>query len=90
MVRITRVPGTDGVTRLHVAGRVAGDGATELGMSCDAYLVGRHPLVVDVSDVSFVDEAGLHILKRVVHRGGLLTGCSPFLSEMLDERREER
>ena len=83
MVRITRVAGTDGVARLHIEGRLTGDGVKELAASCEAYLAARHPLLLDVGDVTFVDREGLDLLEAVVRRGAVLTGCSPFLREML-------
>ena len=83
MMRITRVPGTDGVARLHIEGRVTGDGVKELAASCEAYLAARHPLLLDLSDVTFVDEEGLRVLHGVADRGAALQGCSPFLDEML-------
>ena len=83
MMRITRVAGTDGVARLHIEGRLMGDGVKELAASCEAYLAARHPLLLDVADVTFVDREGLGLLEAVVRRGAALGGCSPFLREML-------
>ena len=83
MMRITRVPGTDGVARLSIEGRLAGVEVTELTTSCEAYLGSRHPLLLDLSGVTFVDAHGLGQLHAVAQRGAVLTGCSPFLREML-------
>src|SRR5207245_10965725 len=83
MMRITRVPGTDGVARLSIEGRLAGVEVTELTTSCEAYLGSRHPLLLDLSGVTFVDAHGLGLLHAVAQRGAVLTGCSPFLREML-------
>jgi len=83
MMRITRVPGTDGVARLSVEGRLAEIEVTELATSCEAYLAARHPLLLDLSGVTFVDAQGLGLLHAVAQRGAVLTGCSPFLREML-------
>src|SRR5437879_3505751 len=54
MMRITRVPGTDGVARLSIEGRLAEAEVTELATSCEAYLAARHPLLLDLSGVTFV------------------------------------
>ncbi len=89
MIRITRVQGTDGVARLHVEGQLTGDGVRELGASCAAYLAARHPLLLDLADVNFISASGVDLLKRVVRRGGALSGCSPFLREMLRDHPEE-
>ncbi len=83
MMRITRVPGTDGVARLSVEGRLAGIDVTELAASCEAHLGARHPLLLDLSGVTFVDAQALGVLHAVAQRGVVLTGCSPFLREML-------
>jgi len=88
-MRITRVQGTDGVARLHIEGRLSADGVTELGACCEAYLAARHPLLLDLTDVTFIASDGVDLLNRVVRRGGALTGCSPFLREMLREHPEE-
>src|SRR5438094_3550842 len=86
MMRITRVPGT-GVARLHVEGRLMGDGVGELAASCEAYLAARQPLLLDVADVTFVDREGLDLLEAVVGRGAVLTRCSPFLDDLLRDHR---
>jgi anti-anti-sigma regulatory factor len=83
MMRITRVPGTDGVARLSIEGRLAEAEVTELATSCEAYLAARHPLLLDLSGVTFVDAQALGLLHAVAQRGAVLTGCSPFLREML-------
>ena len=63
------------------------DAVKELAASCDAYLAARHPLLLDVADVTFVDREGLGLLEAVVRRGAALTGCSPFLDELLRDHR---
>jgi len=87
MMRITRVPGTDGVTRLHIEGRLTGDAVPELAACCEAYLAVRQPLLLDVAGVTFVDQEGLGLLETVVRRGAALTRCSPFLDELLRDHR---
>ncbi|TMA91794.1 MAG: STAS domain-containing protein [Deltaproteobacteria bacterium] len=87
MMRITRVPGTDGVARLHIEGRLTGDGVKELASSCEAYLALRHPLLLDLADVTFVDREGVGVLEWAVRSGAALAGCSPFLNELLREHR---
>src|SRR5439155_16407340 len=62
MMRITRVPGTDGVARLSVEGRLAGSEVTELATSFEAYLAARQPRLLDLSGVSFIDAQGLGLL----------------------------
>ncbi len=82
-MRITRVAGTDGVARLSIEGRLTEAEVTELATSCEAYLAARHPLLLDLSGVTFVDAQALGVLHAVAQRGAVLTGCSPFLREML-------
>ena len=89
MMRITRVAGTDGVARLHIEGRLAGVEVSELAASCEAYLAARLPLLLDLSGVTFVDAEGLRLLQAAGRRGAALTGCSPFLGEMLRMRARE-
>src|SRR5437016_12398701 len=89
MMRITRVPGTDGVARFSVEGRLAGVEVTELATSCEAYLAARHPLLLDLSGVTFVDAQALGLLHAVAQRGAVFTGCSPFLREMLGSPKEK-
>src|SRR6266581_1734807 len=83
MMRITRVPGTDGVARLSVEGGLAEIEGTELATSCEAYLGARHPLLLYLSGVTFVDAQGLGLLHAAAQRGAVLTGCSPLLRRML-------
>jgi ABC-type transporter Mla MlaB component len=84
MLRITRREGADGAARLHVEGRLGGDGVHELAVSCEAHLAARQPLVLELQDVTFVDGNGLGLLHEVRRRGAVLE-CSPFLGEMLSE-----
>ena len=68
-------------TTLMVSGRLVGPWIAELGRSF--VVVTDRPVVVDVSDVSFVASDGVALLLRIVERGGTLRGCPAYLEPQL-------
>ena len=64
MLRITVVPSSAEEVRLRVEGRVIGGWVEELRRTCDVHaLYDGIRLTLDLADVSFVDAAGIELLK---------------------------
>ena len=72
--------------RLRVEGRVGGRWVEELRKSCDLQALDDGiRLTLDLADVSFVDAAGLDLLKELRSRCVTLLSPSPFVAEQLKD-----
>jgi len=87
MLRITRNDLEGGITTLHLEGRVTEHELETLRQSCGECLREGRDLVLNFSGVFFVDLAGAAAIRDLEAHGAvlLLTGCSPFVSELLKE-----
>lgn len=84
MLRITVVESSSEAVRLRVEGRVTGRWVEELHRSCDTQgLYDGIRLTLDLADVSFVDAAGIELLKTLRSRCVTLLSPSPFVTEQL-------
>ena len=83
MFRITRNDRPE-ATFLKVEGRIVGDDSALLERECRSLLAGGFPLRLDLSEVRFVDLAGVAML-RALRRDGLgIDGWTPLVREVLD------
>ena len=86
MLRITVVESSSEAIRLRVEGRVTGRWVEELRRSCDLHALSDGiPLILDLADVSFVDPAGIELLKELRGRCVTLLSPSPFVAEQLKD-----
>jgi anti-anti-sigma regulatory factor len=84
MLRITVVESSSEAVRLRVEGRVTGGWVEELRRSCDLQALSDGiRLTLDLADVSFVDPAGIELLKELRGRCVILLSPSPFVAEQL-------
>jgi anti-anti-sigma regulatory factor len=87
VLRIQLLDLQDGTATLQLAGRVAGPWVGELSRSCDRLLRVGGPLTVDLLEVTFVDRAGVELLRDLRGRQVALVNCSPFVAEQLKASR---
>ena len=71
-------------TVLGVQGWITGAGVTLLEQAVAAHQQPRRRLVLKLSAVRFVDEAGLALLRRWTGEGIALRGGSPFVRKLLE------
>jgi anti-anti-sigma regulatory factor len=90
MLRIRAIAGEGEVARLLVEGRLTRQTVGELERECDSYLSRSGAVWLDLSQLTFADEAGVIALRRLAQKGALLSECSAFLSWLLDDREEKR
>ena len=84
MLRVTVVESSGEAVRLRVEGRVTDRGVEELRRSCDVHALDDGiRLTLDLTDVSFVDAAGIELLKELRSRCVTLLSPSPFVAAQL-------
>ncbi len=88
MLRIEFVDGPSDATTLRLEGRVIGPWVDELRRVCERALASGGTLTLDLGDVSFVDRAGVRLLKSLTGRDVMLLNGSGFVGEQL--KAEER
>ena len=87
-MRVTSIAGVDGVTTLHVEGRLTSQNVEELRMACEAVFTRQVSLALDVAALQFVDPAGIARLHALEDHGVTIGGCSPFIAELLRDREQ--
>ena len=84
MLRITVVESSRKAVRLRVEGRVTDRWVEELRRTCDLHALGDGiRLTLDLADVSFVDAAGIELLKELRNRLVILLRPSSLVAEQL-------
>lgn len=87
MLRITRTDHED-TTTLLLEGRLTRQERSALDEVCAACLFDRRALVLDLAGIGFVDAAGAAALRAWRARRIELTGCSPYVRELLQGEHE--
>jgi hypothetical protein len=86
MLRITVVESSRSAVSLRVEGRITGPWVEELRTACDVHTSPDEvQLSLELADVSFVDGAGIVLLKELRTRGVGLLRATPYLAEQLKE-----
>jgi ABC-type transporter Mla MlaB component len=87
MLRIA--PVDDGTSRaipaLKLEGKLLGPWVIELSHARDELHVPPDALCLNLTEVSFIDSAGLELLRNLIRQGATITGCSGFIEELLNE-----
>jgi anti-anti-sigma regulatory factor len=82
MLRIERVDKGSDVT-FRATGRLAGPWVAELEKALSDHL-NDAPLLIDLTDVSFVDRAGIALLRMLRSRTHVKLRCSAFVAEQIN------
>ena len=85
MLRITPIESGKKQLVLQLEGRVSGPWVSELSDVCEEAVRKGIALVLNLAEVSFLDSAGVDLLKKYEHRGAELTQCSIFVREQLKD-----
>jgi ABC-type transporter Mla MlaB component len=83
MLRITHINGLDSSTTLKLEGKLVGPWVMELARSWRELPAARESMHLDLSAVTFVDGAGLALLRNLLAAGARLAACSGLVSELL-------
>ncbi len=68
---------------LQLEGQVVGPWVEELRRSCEAILSAGDKLILDLSEVSFLDRDGIDLVRSLTNRNVALLNCSRFVVEQL-------
>ena len=84
MLRITPISTTNGSHRLKVEGRLAGAFVEELAWAAAAARTQSAAVVIDLADVTFVDQRGAELLRSLRTVGMDLVDCSQFVQTLMN------
>lgn len=83
MLRITQVSEDSDTVCLKVEGRVIGDWSSELDRTCEDCLSRNRRIILDMSDVTYIDRQGVDALKRILGNNVQLTDATLLLQALL-------
>ena len=69
-------------TVVCIAGRLSGVSVAQLRKACDPI---EGAFVLDLSNLLFADDAGIHAIRAIVDKGAQVSGASPFVQLLLDD-----
>jgi hypothetical protein len=82
MLRIAELE-SDALSTLRVEGKIVGPWVREIEASCSLALARGGRVALDLALVSFVDAAGLAVVRELSKRGVTIVRCSPFVAAQL-------
>jgi anti-anti-sigma regulatory factor len=83
MLRIERVDEGAGTATVRATGRLAGPWVAELEKALSDHDP-ADPVVIDLTEVSFVDRAGIAFLRMLKRRSLVNLRCSAFVAEQIN------
>ena len=84
VLRITKIRETLSSATLRVEGRVASEWVSVLEAESLRWLGEKRTVVLDFSDVSFIDGRGVETLRRIHSKHLRIVNCPPLLAELLN------
>jgi anti-anti-sigma regulatory factor len=83
MLKITRIEGRDSSLTFKLEGRLLEPWVSEVLNVCTARGFRARDTSLDLSGVTFVDQAGARLLRDLVRRGIGISATSGFVTELL-------
>ena len=83
MFRITPMSDDGQTVHLKVEGRVVGDWVPELDQVCGSWLSQKKKVILDFSDVTFIDRRGMNALKRLLGERVQIMGARLMIQALL-------
>lgn len=87
MLRISIATRSDGSPALLIEGAITDDDVVVLDDACRERLNGSERLTLDLTHVTYLDDAALYYLQALRARGADVVSDSPFISELLRTER---
>lgn len=88
MLRITKIFESAEAVTLKVEGRIVTDWVTVLEQESLALLQQKQQVSLDFSEVGFIDNHGVEMLKRIASEKLRCLNCPPLIEEILKETEE--
>lgn len=84
MLRVTVIEASGNAVKLRVEGRIASSWIAELRQACEIHAARDGTrLFLELGDISFVDDAGVALLRELLNRGVTFIHITPFVAERL-------
>jgi anti-anti-sigma regulatory factor len=83
MLRISPLPKPPHGIELKLEGKLREPWLAELRVELTSLRAARTPLCLELSAVTFVDDAGIQLLKSLIADGVEVAGCSDFVANLL-------
>ncbi len=83
MLRITKVDESPTLVTMKLEGKIASDWISLLEGECLSVLQEKRKVVLDFSDVRFVDGGGVEMLGRMAAEDILMINCSAPIEDLL-------
>jgi anti-anti-sigma regulatory factor len=80
MLKITQIDDQDSIQTLRLEGKLMAPWVAEVLNACTTDIA---PIRLDLSGLTFVDRAGVKLLKDLLRRGIAVSACSGFVAELL-------
>jgi hypothetical protein len=83
MLKITQIGGQDSTQTFRLEGKLLGPWVAEVLDVCRSRDGRSSQRSLDLSGLTFVDQAGAELLKDLIRRGITVSACSGFVAELL-------
>jgi len=84
MLRITKVAEDSSTVTMKLEGKLASDWVPLLEGECLTCLKGKRKVLLDFSEVTFVDGRGVEMLSKLVEEGIKVVDCDELIKELLE------
>jgi anti-anti-sigma regulatory factor len=85
VLRITTIQVNGFSVTLKLEGKILAEWVPLLEKECEVRLTKRERVVLDLSQVTFVDQSGIQMLQRASALSVSIVNGSAFIAELLDE-----
>ena len=83
MLRITRHTGAGSAQTIQLEGKLLGPWLDEVREACAGAMAGSGRTRLDLAAVTFVDTAGVALLRELIRHGVEIAACSGYVAELL-------
>ena len=84
MLRITKVAESPSLVTMKLEGRIASDWVSLLENECLRFLEEKRKVVLDFSEVTFVDWRGVEMLGKISANNIQVINCCPLIEDFLN------
>lgn len=84
MFRITKVAESPSLVTMKLEGRIASDWVSLLEKECLRFMEKNRKVVLDFSEVTFVDWRGVEMLQKISVKNVQVINCCPLIEDLLN------